>query len=193
VIFEKAEMNEVNHLSLTNMDTLRLHLAATSGHKAYHLRIYESGKVLNGNINVSNILLDSGVTHASYISKELVDKHMDIWNGNITWTKGSVTLGDAKPIKPVYGVITLNRELHYEDQLTVTADVSLCVMDIGLPDIIEKYFFLFDESLQLCRKDYEDSRHQLTNNIVTDTCLPRIISLNDYPMDVERIESQDPQ
>jgi hypothetical protein len=55
---------------------------------------------------------------------------------------------------------------------------------IGLPDIIEKYFFLFNESLQLCREEFEDSRHQLTN-IVSDTCLPKIISLNDYPMDVE--------
>jgi hypothetical protein len=69
---------------------------------------------------------------------------MDIWNGYITWTKGSVTLGDAKTIKTVYGVITLGLELHYEDQLPITADVSLCIMDmeknnivIGLPDIIE--------------------------------------------------------
>jgi hypothetical protein len=71
---------------------------------------------------------------------------MDIWNGYITWTKGSVTLGDAKTIKPVYGFITLSLELHYEDQLPVAADVSQCIMDmeknnivIGLI-IIEKYF-----------------------------------------------------
>jgi hypothetical protein len=55
---------------------------------------------------------------------------------------------------------------------------------IGLPDIIEKYFFLFNESLQLCREEFEDSRHRLTN-ITSETCLPKIISLNDYPMDVE--------
>jgi hypothetical protein len=112
VIFENAGMNalvsimeefEVNHLSLNKIDTLRLHLAAITGrHKDYYLRMYKSAKILNGNISVSNILLDSGATHASYISKELVDKHMNIWNGYITWTKGSVTLGDAKTIKPVY-------------------------------------------------------------------------------------------
>jgi hypothetical protein len=67
-----------------------------------------------------------------------------------------------------------------------------------LPVILAKYFFLFNESLQLCREEFEDSRHQLTN-IVVDTCIPKIISLNDYPMDVEAItlsatiESQDPQ
>jgi hypothetical protein len=73
----------------------------------------------------------------------LVDEHINIWNGRITWTKGSVKLGDAKTIKPVYGVITLSLELNYKNQLPVIADVSLCIMDIeknkfviGLPDII---------------------------------------------------------
>jgi hypothetical protein len=92
VIFENAEMNAlvsimeefgVYHLSL-NKIALQLHLAVITGrHKAYYLRIYKSGKVLNGNISVCNILLDSGATHASYISKELIDKYMDIWNGYI--------------------------------------------------------------------------------------------------------------
>jgi hypothetical protein len=83
--------------------------------------------------------------------------------------------------------------LHYEDQLPVTADVSLCIMDmeknnivIALPVIIQKYFFLFNESSQLFREEFEDSRHQLTN-IVSNIFLPKIISLNDYPMDVKPV------
>jgi hypothetical protein len=53
---------------------------------------------------------------------------------------------------------------------------------IGLPAIIEKFFYLFNESLQLCREEFEDSKHYLQST-VPDRCLPRIISLNDYPMD----------
>jgi hypothetical protein len=62
---------EVNNLSLNKIDTLRLHLAAITGLLAY-IRVISlvsssNGKVLTGIINVSNILLDSGTTHASYI------------------------------------------------------------------------------------------------------------------------------
>jgi hypothetical protein len=79
----------MNHLSSGKIDILRTHLATITGiyelHKSYYLRINKSGKILNGNIPVGHILLDSGATHASYISKELVDKHLDIWKDNITW------------------------------------------------------------------------------------------------------------
>jgi hypothetical protein len=77
---------------------------------------------------------------------------------------GSVTLGDTKTVKPVFGVVTLSLELHYEEQLPISADVNVCIMDmeknnivIGLPDTIEKFFNLFNESLQLCREEFEDS------------------------------------
>jgi hypothetical protein len=97
-----------------------------------------------------------------------------------------VTLGDTRTVKPVYGFISLSLELHYKDQLPISADVNLCIMDmeknnvvIGLPDVIEKFFYLFNKSL---REELEDSKHHL-QIISPDRCLPRIISLNDYPME----------
>jgi hypothetical protein len=84
------EMFEMNHLSLSKIDILRTHLATITGrHKSNYLRIYKSGEILNGNISVGYILLDSRAAHASYISKELVDKHLVIWKENITWMNGS--------------------------------------------------------------------------------------------------------
>jgi hypothetical protein len=59
---------------------------------------------------------------------------------------------------------------------------------IGLPDIIEKFFYLFSESLQLCREEIEDSKHYL-QSIVLDRCLPKIISLYDYPMNHDNLLS----
>jgi hypothetical protein len=89
-------MFEMHHLFLSKIDFFRTHLATITGrHKSYYLRIYESGKILNGNISVGHILLGSGATHASYFSKELVAKHLDIWKENITWMNGSVMIGDT--------------------------------------------------------------------------------------------------
>jgi hypothetical protein len=131
------------HLSLSKIDILKTHSATITGrHKSYYLRIYKSGKILNGDISVGHSLLDSGATHPSYISKELVDKHLDIWKDYITWMNGSVMLGDTKTVKPVYSVVSLLVELHYEDQLSISADVNLCIMNmeknntvIGLPEV----------------------------------------------------------
>jgi tRNA G37 N-methylase TrmD len=102
------EVFEMNHLSSGKINILKTHLVTITGrHESYYLRIYKSVKILNGNLSVGHILLDSGATHASYISKELVDKHLDVWKDNITWMNRSVTLDDTKTVKPVFGVITL--------------------------------------------------------------------------------------
>jgi hypothetical protein len=76
---------------------------------------------------------------------------MDIWNGYITWTKGSVTLGDAKTIKSVYGVITLDEIDEYFGQMappksdsknaSSSKDKIRPKSDNDLPDICFRWFW----------------------------------------------------
>jgi hypothetical protein len=60
------EMFKVNYWSLSKIYILRTHSATITGrHKSSYLCIHKSGKILNRNISLGHILLDSGATNVS--------------------------------------------------------------------------------------------------------------------------------
>ena len=42
------------------------------------------------------VLMDTGALHSSYISRDLVDKHMAAWRGKVRHVDGKDCLGDNK-------------------------------------------------------------------------------------------------
>ena len=46
--------------------------------------------------DLDKVFMDTGALHSSYISRDLVDKHSDTWQGNVMHVDGKDCLGDNK-------------------------------------------------------------------------------------------------
>ena len=46
--------------------------------------------------DLDKVLMDTGALHSSYISRDLVDKHMDAWREMVMHVDGKDCLGDNK-------------------------------------------------------------------------------------------------
>ena len=59
-------------------------------------------------IIIHDIFFDTGASHASYVSKDLVDFYRDMREDNIKKTKAKVILGDNKTTLKIEETLTLN-------------------------------------------------------------------------------------
>ena len=127
-----------------------------------HKRMYKNGYTKqkgNAGIIIHDILFDTGASHASYVSKDLVDLYRDMWKDNIKKTKAKVILGDNKTTLNIEETLTLNLGFKYGDKTRdETAEVTMCVIDmpgksiiIGLPDIIAYFYYVFIDMINEAR------------------------------------------
>jgi hypothetical protein len=76
------------------------------------------------------VLMDTGALHSSYISRDLVDKHRDVWRGKVMHVDGEDCLGDNKTEVSVTKNVKIDVLLRAPDQWRVTAIVNFCVWDM---------------------------------------------------------------
>lgn len=95
-------------------------------------------------IAVDKVLIDSGAIHASYISKDFVDrynKHL-----KVIPTKGVIVMADNKTHVPVTGMVSAKVGMKHSDDREYSAELNLIIMPttgpdmiIGLPDILTHF------------------------------------------------------
>ena len=76
------------------------------------------------------MLIDTGALHSSYISRDLVDKHRDAWQGKVMYVDGMDCLGGNKTEVSVTENVKIDVLLRAPDQWRVTAIVNFCVWDM---------------------------------------------------------------
>jgi hypothetical protein len=109
-------------------------------------------------LTVNDILLDTGAAHASYIDKDLVCKD------RIRAMHAVVDFGANKTSQEINEIAVLPLRMEYQNLTPVTADIEFCVMQmpgrtmiVGLPDLIEHYFYILLEILHTTvKQDGED-------------------------------------
>jgi hypothetical protein len=115
--------------------------------------------------------LDTGATHASYIDKDLVDRHRKVWKDRIRALHAAVKFGDNKTSQEINEIVMLPLRMEYQNLTYVTAGIEFCAMlmpgrtmIVGLPDLIEHYCYILLEILHTAKQDGED----YNRNIVVD-------------------------
>ena len=105
-------------------------------HKRMYKNDYTKQKGKAG-IIIHDILFDTGASHVSYVSKDLVDLYRDMWKDNIKKTKAKVILGDIKTTLNIEETLTLNLGFKYGDKTRdEIAQVTMCVIDMPGKSII---------------------------------------------------------
>jgi hypothetical protein len=111
--------------------------------KNYVIYVFVDAKVVLDILTVNDILLDTDDTYASYIDKDLVDKHRKVWKNRIRTMHSVVKFGDKKTSQKI---VVLPLRMQYQKLTHVTADIEFCVMQmpgrtiiVGLPDLIGYY------------------------------------------------------
>ena len=144
--------------------------------------MYRNGtiKVRDLEKDVPDILFDTGASHSSYISKTWVDEHRGELSSFIKPTKAAVTLGDNRTTVNISEVLTLNLSFYFDNNSeSVEAEVTMCVLDmpgktiiLGLPDIIQSYYYLFIEMVSNAKTEHQEMVR--TNEDIEDEYLQRL-------------------
>ena len=131
-----------------------------------HRKMYRNGtiKVQDLEKDVPDILFDTGASHSSYISKTWVDGHRGELSSFIKPTKAAVTLGDNRTTVSISEVLTLNLSFYFDNNSeSVEVEVTMCVLDmpsktiiLGLPDIIQSYYYLFIEMVNNAKTEHQE-------------------------------------
>ena len=132
-----------------------------------HRKMYKNGtiKVPGLEKDVSDILFDTGASHSSYISKSWVDDHRDELSAFIKPIKAAVTLGDNKTTVQISELLTLNLSFYFDNNSElVESEVTMCILDmpgktiiLGLPDIIQSYYYLFIEMVSNAKVEHHEA------------------------------------
>ena len=149
-----------------------------------HKRMYKDATIRSGDtsnpseIEIKDILFDTGASHSSYISKDLVDKYRSEWKDKIRPVEARVTLADNTTQIPIIEEIELDMTFYYDaNSGTAQACVWMFIINspgktiiIGLPDIVVHFYYLFTEMVNIAREDYrriqrKEEKGQLTNNV----------------------------
>jgi hypothetical protein len=112
-------------------------------------------------ILIHDILFDSGASHHSYISKQLVDRYRKRWKNSIRKVKAEVILGDNTTTLKIDEEITLNMSFFSPlSNKKVTKTIKMLLINapgktiiIGLPDIVDHYYDLFLEMIKAAKND----------------------------------------
>ena len=110
---------------------------------------------------IHDILFDSGASHHSYISKQLVDRYRKRWKNSIRKVKAEVILGDNTTTLKIDEEITLNMSFFSPlSNKKVTKTIKMLLINapgktiiIGLPDIVDHYYDLFLEMIKAAKND----------------------------------------
>ena len=120
--------------------------------------------VVLGELTIKDILFDTGASHSSYISQQLVDTNRKIWEHCIRKVDAEVTLGDNTTRLLITEAVVLNLTfIHDINNASYNADVEIFVINmpnktiiIGLPDIVASYYYLFIAMMYSAKRDMED-------------------------------------
>lgn len=142
-LLHPQELTELNNLIMNALD---------GGRKKLYMRVY--GEVsLDGNAHTQvRVLLDTGASHSSYISKAFLEEHMDqLGKFNDEAKHEYVILGDSKTKLKVHGYVTVLLRLQHNSESTEAHMVKMGIIEhtsndvvLGLPDIARSFptFFL---------------------------------------------------
>jgi hypothetical protein len=90
-----------------------------------------------------------------------------------------VKFGDNKTSQEINEIVMLPLRMEYQNLTHITADIDFCVMQmpgrtmiVGLPDLIEHYFYILLEILHTAKQDGEDYNRNIK-------ILPRMNVLDD--------------
>ena len=132
--------------------------------------------VNNNQVNLGNVLFDTGALHRSYINSELVDFNREEWSVNIKPSHSKIRLGDQKTIveskEEVHGIINFTRsngELISAPITLVSHNMPGMDVIVGLPDITKSFLPLVIEMIQPIEN---------VNNILSD-----LHSIDELPLD----------
>ena len=153
------------------VDLLKNELNSLSDNVKMHKRMFKNGYTKQkgkAGIIIHDILFDTGASHASYVSKDLVDLYRDMWKDNIKKAKAKVILGDNQTTLNIEETLTLNLGFKYGDKTQdETAEVTMCVIDmpgksiiIGLPDIIEYFYYVFVDMVNKARDTIQKYKNE---------------------------------
>ena len=87
--------------------------------------------------------MDTGALHSSYISRDLVDKHRDVWRWKVMYVDGKNRLGCNKTEVSVTENVKIDVLLRAPDQWRVTAIANFCVWDMPGMDMILGVLVIF--------------------------------------------------
>ena len=115
-------------------------------------------------LTIKDILFDTGASHSSYISQQLVDTNRETWKHCIRKVDAEVTLGDNTTRLLITEALVLNLNFTHDiDNASYNADVAMFVINmpnktiiIGLPDIVASYYYLFIAMMYSVKRDMED-------------------------------------
>ena len=85
-----------------------------------HKRMYKDATIRSGDtsnpseIEIKDILFDTGASHSSYISKDLVDNYRSEWKDKIRPVEARVTLADNTTQIPITEEIELDMTFYYD-------------------------------------------------------------------------------
>lgn len=108
-------------------------------------------------VSLNQILLDSGATGGSYISKEWVDQRRAMFTPYLRRVVGMVRLGDNKTLVPVKEILRIETTIpRVSNGELTTGRVDFAVMEmnggldaiIGLPDILRSFLQVFIDALE---------------------------------------------
>ena len=132
-----------------------------------HRKMYRSGTISTSDWekDVPDILFDTGATHSSYIAKSWLDDHRKELGAFVKPIKAAVTLGDNRTTVNISETITLNLSFYFDNNSeSVESEVIMCVLDmpgktiiLGLPDIIQSYYYLFIEMVSNAKVEHQES------------------------------------
>ena len=113
--------------------------------------------------DVPDILFDTGASHSSYISKSWVDDYREALCTFIQPIKTSVTLGDNKTTVSINELLNLSFYFTNNSE-SVESEATMCVWDmpgktitLGLPDIIQPYYYLFIEMVSNAKVEHHEA------------------------------------
>jgi hypothetical protein len=112
----------------------------------YSFYTFGSMEVLNGILEMERVLFDTGATHASYISKEFVDKHREVLAPFIFPHDSVTVLGDGSTTCHITECLVVNCCFSDDKGKTYSGSVRFHIYEtqgtqfiIGAPDIVTSF------------------------------------------------------
>ena len=122
-----------------------------------------------------SVLWDSGACHRSYISRDIVEQHRDVWKSSVTPFASTVRLADqlttVRTTEKVRGTLGFVFDSGEEVSAEIDAVVwSMKSMDfiLGLPDILEHFLDLFVDMLHRARAELLNKVDEYNDVVDTD-------------------------
>jgi hypothetical protein len=131
VIFDHTAITEVSWESAQHLHSEIMNMTGRRKNFVKHALVDAEVVLDEKNIlTINDILLDTGATLASYIDKDLVDKHREVWRDRIRTMHAVVKFGDNKTSQEINEIVVLPLRMQYQTLTHITADIEFCVMQM---------------------------------------------------------------